>query len=169
MKDDYYFAGGKKVPLHRDERHIAIDLDDSKIGRLSKDIINALREKANIIKRSVALLAIDDIPEDALAFIREHGADLPVFHENGTLIIVLPEVRVEFDTEIELENIKSYLNTKAVTVQKQKRKRLSLVPNSRSGKEALELANQLGEKLKVGLSQARFLRVVPRGGNQTEE
>ena len=107
--------------------------------------------------RKVSLEPVD-APPGPLADI---GDDAPVFRaEDGSLVAVLPEVRVESEKPEVLDAVAASLTGAAVTERTDER--LVITPESGRGEDALALANHLAESFDLDVSQARFRRVVPR-------
>ncbi len=85
----------------------------------------------------------------------------PVFEaEDGSLVAVLPEVRVESADPKVLDEVASSLD--GATVTDRTEERLTITPDSGLGDDALTLANHVAETFQVDVAQARFRRVVPR-------
>ncbi len=82
--------------------------------------------------------------------------------EDGSLITVLPEIRVESGDPAVLDAVSSSLQDARVT--RRTEERLVIEPASGRGEDALALANHLAESFDVEVAQARFRRVVPRPG-----
>jgi len=107
--------------------------------------------------RKVHLRRVAD-PGGPLA--RDAG-EAPVYRaEDGSLVAVLPEVRVESEDPSVLEEVTSSLRDARVTLRTEER--LVIVPDSGRGEDALALANRLAESFDLAVAQARFRRVVPR-------
>jgi hypothetical protein len=88
--------------------------------------------------------------------------DAPVFRaEDGSLVAVLPEVRVESTDPKVLDEVAASVG--AATVERSE-ERLVIRPDSGRGEDALAIANQVHEAFDVDVAQARFRRVVPRPG-----
>lgn len=158
--DTYYVAGGQEVPL-RASSDVVIDLYSEAARDLSDDELESLRAKGRSLSPSLLL-----VPESSAAEVigtsESSGPGIhPVFHaDDGSLIVVLPEVRVEARDDADLDEI-----GRAVTnahVKEQTKDRLVLEPDSGRGEDALELANTLAKSPLTDVSQARFMRVVPR-------
>jgi len=87
----------------------------------------------------------------------------PVFRsEDGSRVVVLPEVRVEASDPEKLAELGRSLTTARIT--QESADRLVIEPDSGRGADALALANTLAESADADLAQARFLRVVTRPG-----
>lgn len=152
--DSYYWAGGRKVPLERSD-DVAVDV--------SVPGLEALRERGRPLSGSLVVL-----PEaDAVAALGADCASQPGVHpvfrsEDGSLVVVLPEVRVESEDEGALAAAGRSASSAHVTAESEGR--LVLAPDSGRGEDALTLANQLAESGDVDAEviQARFVRLLPR-------
>lgn len=159
-QDRYYWAGGRKVPLSASS-DVVIDLDSEAGARLADPSHAALRDSGRRLTSSLMLVS----RSDALAALGEDGVSArgvhPVFRsEDGSLVVVLPEVRVEGRDPERLAALGRSLTT--AHVKDQTSERLTLEPDSGRGEDALALANTLAESPDTDVSQARFLRVVAR-------
>ena len=107
--------------------------------------------------RKIRLDRVAD-PPTALA-----ADDAPVYEaEDGTMLAVLPEVRVECADPKVLDQVADSLE--AATVSERSEERLVIRPDSGRGEDALAIANHVHEAYAVDVAQARFRRVVPRPG-----
>jgi hypothetical protein len=153
--DSYYWAGGEKIPLIESDQ-VVVDLA-SATAAASASQLAALRRDGRPLMRSLVLVS------RAAAMDVMAGAALPVqpvFRtEDGTLIAVLPEVRVE-GAASRLDEVCRSVTGAQVTERTEER--LVLVPDSRRGEDALRIANELSEEGGLEVSQARFIRVVAR-------
>lgn len=157
--DTYYWAGGKRIPL-KASGEVAVDLGSS---LLTQAELEDLRATGRGLSGSLVIVSKDDVPGS----LREGDAFVagvhPVFRaEDGALIVVLPEVRVEARDPQRLAAVGRSL--KSAHIKEQTEERLVLEPASGRGEDALRLANALAESPDTEVSQARFIRVVPRPG-----
>jgi hypothetical protein len=98
----------------------------------------------------------------------EGAPDAPVFRaEDGSLVAVLPEVRVECADPAVLDAVVASLDDTLVVDRSEER--LVLAPGSGRGEDALALANTLAETFDLDVAQARFRRVVPRPGVEPDQ
>jgi hypothetical protein len=155
----YYWAGGRRIPL-LPSTDVVIDLD-SEVARGSS--IGALRGKGRQL--SPSLLLVPRAEADAAlggAAATARGVH-PVYRtEDGSLVAVLPQVRVESGDPRTLDAVSASLTHAHVAERTDER--LVLEPDSGRGDDALTLANELAETASPDVAQARFVRVVPRPG-----
>ena len=154
--DTYYWAGGRKIPLARSDE-VVVDLDAGTAP--SAAAAKRVRAKGTALTRGLVLLsqgdAVEAIGEAAASAAGVH----PVYRtDDGALIAVLPEVRVEASPE-GLEQIR---DRPGAHVTERTEDRVVLRPDSGRGEDALQLANELAEAGVVEVSQPRFVRVVDR-------
>lgn len=155
--DSYYWAGGEKVPLLSCDQ-VVIDLD-SEAAEAARPAVEALGRQGRQLLRSLVM-----VPKAAAQELlgSSSAAVHPVFRtEDGTLLAVLPEVRVEASPG-RLDEVGRSLSGAHVTERSDER--LVLVPDSHRGEDALRIANELSEHGGVEVSQARFVRVFARPG-----
>ena len=163
--DTYYWAGGSKIALHASD-DVAVDLGSGPCAQLPEPDLAGLRAEGRSLSGSLVVVPKSAVP-DAL---REGDAFVvgvhPVFRaDDGALIVVLPEVRVESSDPQRLAAVGR--SVKAAHITEQTEERLVLAPDSGRGEDALRLANTLAESPDTDVSQARFIRVVPRPGYRT--
>ncbi len=164
-----YDAGDTRVTL-TDSDFVAVDLDASR-GLLPEDVLAALGQRAESLRGSLVLAQSEDLSTESLEQLDRAGAAQPVLESaDGTLLTVLPEVRVELaagDEESLLADhakIRDVIEELDAEVVRQDGTRLVIEPKSHRGRDALEIAQRLDEVLSGALIQPRFLRRVARPG-----
>lgn len=158
--DRYYWAGGHKVPLEA-STDVVIDVDSAAGAELAGPALETLRASGRSLSGSLLMVS----RAAATAALGESGSSGPGVHpvfrsEDGSLIVVLPEVRVEASDPEKLAALGRSLTTAHIT--EQTGERLVLAPDSGRGEDALTLANALAETGDADVSQARFVRIVAR-------
>jgi hypothetical protein len=112
--------------------------------------------------RKIRLDRVADPPGPLAGDEPDDGPPAPVYRaEDGSLVAVLPEVRVECADPEVLDRVAASLE--AATVERSE-ERLVIRPDSGRGEDALAIANHLHDAYGVDVAQARFRRVVPRPG-----
>ncbi len=161
-KDSYFYAGGKQIPLKPDPDHFAVDIERASSGDV-EPLAPAILEKARELRQHLYLVERSAVPAGVEERLEEAGALHPVFEYQDSLLIVLPEVRVEVATE-KISEVQHFLEKAEIRTQivKDRGNRLVLRPDSGRGVDALRLANDLQEKGSVEMAEARFLRMVPK-------
>jgi hypothetical protein len=158
----YYWAQDEKVPLH-DTSLVAVDVPAAKRARLWDGELEDVAAGAGA-RRAEDLLLVPaaELPAELHDRLREAGAVQPVLGHDDTLLVVLPEVRVEAGDADTAAAVSSAVRDSGVDVAVEERVpgRFVLRPRSGRGEDALELANHVYERARPDASQARFLRVV---------
>jgi hypothetical protein len=153
----YYYAGGRKVELGLDTEHAAVPFAEAK--RLGVALPKNQRE----LSGGIALIRLDALSAPRLESLRRAGALRRVYNYGGTLIVPLPEVRVELEAgqrEVVLSTIANA--SVPAKVDESTPGQLLVRPTSNLGDDALTLANEITEKANPALSAARMVQVVPR-------
>jgi hypothetical protein len=165
--DAYYWAGGRKVPLTA-STDVVVDLDSEAAAGLEPAQLDSLRAKGRTLSASLVMVARTDASEALGERCSTAPGVHPVFRsEDGTQIVVLPEVRVEGDDPDKLAAVVAGLGAgegspTAAHVTERSDERFVLAPDSGRGDDALALANSLAESSDTDLSQPRFMRIVAR-------
>jgi hypothetical protein len=162
----YYDADGSRVPL-RASSEVAVNWAAADRSELPKDVLATLKEHGRELRGGVAMLPSSAVPDDVAEALDAAGALQPVYRsEEGALVVVLPEVRVEVADEAQAAEVRDYLSTMDLDseVIRDTGEQFVVRPASNRGVDALDLANRIEEKMHLPMSQARFLRVVPRPG-----
>ncbi len=162
-KGTYYYAGGQRVPLEAAPDLVAIDTAIAQ--ELSSAAAQGALAKAKALRGGVALAEAASVPAPALAELRERGALHPVLRFGADLVVVLPEVRVEESRPEKIRELRRWLDGARTRIRCSgtlEGGRLEIRPASGRGQDALEIANELHERVDPELAQARFIRVVRR-------
>jgi hypothetical protein len=162
---DYYYAGGKKIALKRDDELVAFD----EAAAASAGVDARRLDAASGVRRGpggVLVAPRRSLGERQMASLRKANALLPVFRRDQAILVALPEVRVEFDDAKERKAVKALLASKAdaVKVTQDADDLLVLRLSSGDGDDALTLANQIYERARPAASSVRFIQFVPRPG-----
>jgi hypothetical protein len=167
VPDFYYYAGGKRIPLELDRKHVAVDVRavESRAGRRPDP---ATVEGAEELRSGLYLMEKSSLSADSRRRLDQEDALLPVFLYEDALVVVLPEVRVEIAAGDETE-VHRFLEQADVPNQilTDRGNHLVVRPDSGRGEDALRLANDLQESVPVEMAQARFLRKVPKRDKTT--
>jgi len=168
--DSYYWAGGRRVKL-RPSSDVVVDLTLAAQFGLKRSDVARIRDLGRKLTASTVILPEQDLPEAFKADASSARAILPVFlADDGTLIAVMPEVRVEAAEPNKLADLKRRIvqgKTSAI-IKEQRPGRLVLEPASGRGEDALSLANVVFEEYHPDLAQARFRRVIAHPDRQSK-
>lgn len=158
----YYWARAEKVPLD-DTSLVAVDVPAAKRARLWDGDLEDAADGAGARRADdLVLVPTAELPAELRDRLREAGAVQPVLGHDDTLLVVLPEVRVETGDADTAASLRSVVQAYAddVAVEQLAPGRFVLRPSSGRGEDALKLANHVYERVRPDASQARFLRVV---------
>lgn len=159
----YYWAHGEKIPLD-DAPQLAVDLPAATRASLwDGELAKAAGDTGTQVTRELVLVPADTLSRKLRDQLEEAGAVQPVFRSDDTLLVVLPEVRVETHDPATAAAVQSVADDwpADVEVEQPRPGRLVLRPASGRGKDALDLANRVAEEVRRATAQARFLHVVP--------
>jgi hypothetical protein len=163
-RDAYYYdVDGSRVPL-RAADELAVDL---RAAELPPGALERLSECGRELRGDVVMLDGGEVPGEVAEAFDAAGALHPVFGSaDGGRVVVMPEVRIEVADEQQAGEVRRYLEASELSCEVVRESGAQLVvrPTSGRGAEALELANRIEEELHPPMSQARFLRIVPRPG-----
>jgi hypothetical protein len=161
--DSYYWAGGHRIVL-KASQDVLVDLGVAARFGLDDAEIERLRQEGRHLTGTTVLLPERDLPKPSDHSTWSTRAVHPVFRtDDGTLLAVLPEVRVEAD-QSKLAGVTQLVTgaEQTATVKEARPGRLVLEPISGNGGDALTLANTVFESCHPDLAQARFIRVTSR-------
>lgn len=161
---NYYYARGEKVELDLVDEYRAIDMH--KIGRRTKlrqEIDEIVRNTRSRTYKDISIVRTDAIPSKLAKELSRRGAYQPIYRRGDSMVVFLPEVRIEDERPEYRRKILSLLKRlePELTVD-QRSYKAKVKPKSGRGADALELANQIQETISPDFVQARMLRVTPR-------
>lgn len=159
----YYYAGGQRIALDADDAHVAIDERQASAAGLAG---TAGDDLARRLPGGVVLAERARVDDTCLAGLRAAGALRPVFRHGATLMVAMPEIRVEFDDARQRAAVHGALSgvPHSVTIASDSPERLVLAPASGRSDDALDVANYLYEQARPAASSVRFVQVMPRPG-----
>ncbi|GIM91837.1 hypothetical protein [Paractinoplanes toevensis] len=152
----YYWARQRRVPLD-DTALVAVDVAVARRARLWDGAPAGTPAGAGMV-----LVPAADLSPELHERLRAAGAEQPVLRHGDTLLVVLPEVRVESADPGRAATVESAVADypESISVERPEPGRLILRPGSGLGGDALDLANYLHEHAGPDAAQARFLRIV---------
>lgn len=158
-----YHAHGGEVALEPTS-FVGVDLGTAETAAVGSPVLDAVRAGGRRLRRDIVLLDEGVIDTAASAALDGVGALHPVFRDpTGSLVVVLPEVRVEGASPEGRARIRHDVDgDEAVEVLRDDGDRLVLRPASGRGLDALALANRVHDLASPAMSQPRLLRVVER-------
>jgi hypothetical protein len=165
-RSTYYWAGGRKVRL-LPSNQVAVDLVRAQLSDLEPKQLAEIRRRGRSVNDGLMILGEAQFDEYERAELEAAAALQPIYaSSDGTLIIVLPEVRVEISDP---DKGRSFLNNfagsdRGLQLSESKPGRFVIKLGKGNGDDALLLANELVETLHPDLAQARFVRLTDRPG-----
>lgn len=160
----YYDVNGSQVPLRAADK-VAVDWSAAANAHLPADELAALKKQGTELRGDVAMLPAAAVPHPVADALDEAGALHPVFKsDDGGLVVVLPEVRIEAEDEAQAAKLREYIGSTDSEMVRDTGEQMVVRPTSHRGADALTLANRIAEDMHPPMTQARLLRVVPRPG-----
>jgi hypothetical protein len=162
----YYYASGNPVHLALDEEWLALDSQRYASVEERPRVRAASLKSSRPLRGDLILVKRDAIPADHLDELINTGAAQPVFRSDGAMMIALPEIRVEEPSRNGQRAVRRWLRDHGDVMQvvEDAGEKIVLKPTSGRGIDAINLANDLIEKIGPELAQPRFLRVVEHFG-----
>jgi hypothetical protein len=160
-KDEYYYAGGKRVALKPALDLIAVD--DARLAEKLPTLqaSDAALREGTPLRGGIRLVQVDDLEPNTLERLQKAAVTHPVFRQDGTILVALPDIRIEDESIAKLAEVRKFAAGKARLLADENDGRLTLHLQSEDGRDALVLANELVELYKPASVSPRFLRVVP--------
>ena len=160
----YYDADGSQVPLRAADK-VAVDWGAAANAQIAPNELAALKEHGTELRGDVAMLPSAALTHPVAEALDKAGALHPVFKsDDGGLVVVLPEVRIEAANEAQAAKVREYIDSTDSELVRESGDQLVVRPTSHRGADALTLANRIAEEMNPPMTQARLLRVVPRPG-----
>lgn len=156
----YYYSQGRKVPISRDRKRLAVVM-----SKVHPTLLGVLRRAAqSTIPGPMLIVERASMSPREIEQLEKAGATRTVYKQGDTSMVPAPEVRVEFDKRSERAQVMSALAQSAIPseILDDTEDRLVLRAISDSGDDAVDLANELTEKARPGMSAARMIRIVAR-------
>ncbi|GAA2631703.1 hypothetical protein [Paractinoplanes durhamensis] len=156
----YYWAGKQRIPLAA-TRLVAVDVPAAERAKLwSGDVTG------EPVTGGIVLVPAAALTPQLIERLRKAGAAHPVLEHDDTLLVVLPEVRVDTGGAGTAATVRAAAAAYEgdVDVEQTRPGQLVLRPASGRGEDALDLANYVYEHAGPAAAQARFLRITPGDG-----
>ena len=164
LKDAYYYAGDKRIPLERDNEFVAVDTSQLERAELPYKLRLKVNKFSRPIRQDLSLVKCKDLTNKLRERLEEEGVLQPVYQYEDSHIVVLPEIRAEDASAAMRAKIRNWVTThkSLAKIVKELGNQVILKPVSGSGSDALELANQIHEELVPEMVQARMVRILPK-------
>ncbi len=154
----YYYASGQRVVLELATTHLALDLSATHGAQRA-----ALGHAGRELSAHVVLFDSATAPQRQALAAAPGAVALPVFKSGGTLLVALPEVRVEDDDTQALERVACWLADQPGQgrVTDSRSGRLTLQAGPALAHDSVALAREVVERCGVASASPRLLRVTP--------
>jgi len=155
----YFYAAGKRVTLTVESSLWALDTEALAVAVIADTIRQRILADARLLRGKYVLA---HVPSAALTALRAARAVQTVYRSADSVMVALPEVRVEESRPETLRRLRAWLDSRRqrIEVSETEGGRLTLRPASGDGVEALEIANALQEEITPELAEARFIRSI---------
>lgn len=174
----YYYAGGERVTLEPDPAHVALQLNaagaaDAATRSRSRGAPERIEKRRAALGPQARDLGAGVVLLDAAARCAADDADdaddattearLPVFRSGSTLLVALPEVRVEDDDPQAMARLQAWLREGPgrAEVVESRPGRLTLRAGPTLAHDGVALAREVVERCGVASASPRLLRVTP--------
>ena len=157
----YFYAGGERHSLEPAGDWLAIDTRVTVNSKFENDVA-ALRVGSKL-PGGIILVERKDCADSLRVHLETLGAIRSAYRSGNAVVVLMPEVRVEFDAGQHDNAVRAVNNSQVPTeITEDAPDRLALRPHSGSGEDALNLANYIYEHAKPAASSVRMLQVVPK-------
>ena len=157
----HFYAGGERHVLEPAKEWLAIDTRAAVAAGLSGEI-TALPVGSKL-PGGIILVDRAECPGDLSARIDAAGAARPAYRSGRAVVVLMPEVRVEFDRSQHADALRALSESEvSAEITDDAPDRLALRPRSGKGEDALDLANYIYEHVRPAASSVRMLQVVPK-------
>ena len=156
----YYYADKQKVYLRPCHDFVAVDA--GRLPQAAKKLQQTVRSQGHQLRRDVYLVPREQLTAGDFTQIHDAAAEQPVYLHDDTMLVVLPEIRVEDFSQQRQLLLSGWADEHAAKLIEDRRGRTVIEPISGNGRDALQLANQLHEQLGFDSAQPRMLRLVRR-------
>ena len=157
----YFYAGGERHELALVDGKLAVDTR----GAFEAGVGDAIQSVAasSRLPGGLTIVDRDTLNADVRAQLESARLLHPVYSSGRALVVLLPEVRVEFDANQEAATMNAVRTSPVeAEITGSTAERLSLRPRSGRGGDALDLANYIYENAHPAASSVRMLQVVPK-------
>jgi len=156
---NHYYSNGQRISIRRDDDQVAVLLSHPSASGMRV----RLEQHGLELRSGVFLVPASVLSDSERARLESDGALFPVFEAEGGRLILMPEVRVQGRDHAQVREIRTHLTDEDLADDIEESGNLvQFRPRSGKAIDALRLANAIQERIGPDMSQARFLRVVPR-------
>jgi len=157
----YYYAGGRRIELEPDDQYVAVDEKAANAAGVSSE---AGDSGARRLPGGVIVSARSGLSDAGLERLSQAGALRPVYRRDRSVLVPLPEIRVEYDNAKQRAAVKAAIpkGPCEAEVSDENADGLVLRPTSGSSDDALALANYIYEQAHPAAASVRFVQFVPK-------
>src|SRR6188508_1401530 len=161
----YYYAGGRRIELELDEHYVAVDEKAADAAGVSMEAGSATARR---LPGGVTVSPRSGLSEAGLERLSQAGALRPVYRRDRSVLVPLPEIRVEYDNARQRAAVKAAIPQAPceAEVTDESANGLVLRPTSGRSDDALTLANYIYEQAHPAAATVRFVQFVPRADVQ---
>ncbi len=159
----YYYAGGRRIELEPDDRYVAVDERAAGAAGVS---VEAGSAPVRRLPGGVTVSPRASLSEARLERLSKAGALRPVYRRDRSVLVALPEIRVEYDNARQRAAVKAAIPHAPceAEVSDESAEGLVLRPASGRSDDALALANYIYEQAHPASASVRFVQFVPKPG-----
>lgn len=157
----YYYAGGRRIELEPDDQYVAMDEKAADTAGVPVEVGNARTRR---LPGGVIVSPRSGLSAARLERLSQAGALRPVFRRDRSMLVPLPEIRVEYDNAKQRAAVRvAILHAPyEAEVSDESAEGLVLRPTSGRSDEALALANYIYEQAHPAAASVRFVQFVPK-------
>jgi hypothetical protein len=158
----YYYAGGSRIELEPDDRYVAVDEKAAEAAGVP--VQAAGPAPARRLPGGVIVWPRSGLSKAKLEQLSQAGALRPVYRSDRSILVPLPEIRVEYDNATQRAAVKAAIPKAPceAEVADETTDGLVLRPTSGRSEDALALANYIFEKAHPAAASVRFVRFLPK-------
>lgn len=157
----YYYAGGRRIEIEPDDQYVAVD---EKAAQAAGVPVEAGAGAARRLPGGVTVSPRSGLSQAGLERLSQAGALRPVYRRDRSVLVPLPEIRVEYDNAKQRAAVKAAIPGAPceAEVSDESADGLVLRPTSGRSDDALALANYIYEQAHPAAASVRFVQFVPK-------
>jgi len=157
----YYYAGGRRIELEPDDQYVAVDERAAGAAGVPVETGHALVRR---LPGGVTVSPRSSLSEARLDRLSQAGALRPVYRRDRSVLVPLPEIRVEYDNAKQRAAVKAAIPRAPCEAEvfDESPDGLVLRPTSGRSDDALALANYIYEHARPAAASVRFVQFVPK-------
>ena len=158
----YYYAGGQRIDLEPDDRYVAVDEKAADAAGIRVD--EPGESASRRLHGGVIVSPRSGFSDARLERLWQAGALRPVYRRHQSMVVPLPEIRVEYDNPKQRAAVKAAIPTApcGAEISDENADGLVLRPTSGRSDDALALANYIYENARPAAASVRFVQFLPK-------